>query len=174
MRGAERMAKRKTWRMTGMEDYVTYVERLAENSEEILGEAVYEMAKVVADRVRANLEALPTVTNAANIAMYKHGRSKLSDVEKKGLLDGFGISTAQNDNGYFNVKLGFEGYNGVKTKKYPNGQPNQLIARSLEFGSSIAQKHPFVRPAINASRKRAEAKMAEVLDEEIGKIMDTD
>ena len=93
------MAKRKTWRMTGMEDYVTYVERLAENSEEILGEAVYEMAKVVADRVRANLEALPTVTNAANIAMYKHGRSKLSDVEKKGLLDGFGISTAQNDNG---------------------------------------------------------------------------
>ena len=71
------MAKRKTWRMTGMEDYVTYVERLAENSEEILGEAVYEMAKVVADRVRANLEALPTVTNAANIAREKRPAGRL-------------------------------------------------------------------------------------------------
>lgn len=161
------MAKRKTWRMTGMEDYVTYVERLAENSEEILGEAVYEMAKVVADRVRANLEALPTVTNAANIAMYKHGRSKLSDVEKKGLLDGFGVSPMQNDNGYINVKLGFDGYNSVKTKKYPKGQPNALIARVTESGSSYRTKTPFIRPAVRATKKTAEQAAQAKIDERI-------
>ena len=161
------MAKRKTWRMTGMEDYVTYVERLAENSEEILGEAVYEMAKVVADRVRANLEALPTVTNAANIAMYKHGRSKLSDEEKKGLLDGFGVSAMQNDNGYINVKLGFDGYNSIKTKKYPNGQPNALIARVTESGSSYRTKTPFIRPAVRATKKTAEQAAQAKIDERI-------
>lgn len=161
------MAKNKTWRMTGMEDYVTYVERLAENSEEILGEAVYEMAKVVADRVRANLEALPTVTNAANIAMYKRGKSKLSDVEKKGLLDSFGISTIQNDDGYFNVKLGFEGYNSVQTKRYPRGQPNALIARVTESGSSYRTKTPFIRPAVRATKKEAERAGQIKIDERI-------
>lgn len=161
------MAKNKTWRMTGMEDYVTYVERLADNSEEILGEAVYEMAKVVADRVRANLEALPTVTNAANIAMYKRGKSKLSDVEKKGLLDSFGISTIQNDDGYFNVKLGFEGYNSVQTKRYPRGQPNALIARVTESGSSYRNKTPFIRPAVRATKKEAERAGQIKIDERI-------
>ena len=161
------MAKRKTWRMTGMEDYVTYVERLAENSEEILGEAVYEMAKVVADQVRANLEALPTVTNAANIAMYKSGKSKLSDAEKRGLLDSFGISTIQNDDGYFNVKLGFEGYNSVQTKRYPRGQPNALIARVTESGSSYRTKTPFIRPAVRATKKEAERAGQIKIDERI-------
>ena len=161
------MAKRKTWRMTGMEDYVAYVERLTENSEKILGEAVYEMAKVVADQVRSNIEALPTVTNAANIAMYKQGRSKLSDKEKKGLLDGFGVSTAQNDNGYINVKLGFDGYNSVETQKYPKGQPNALIARVTESGSSYREKTPFIRPAVRATKKTAEQAAQAKIDERI-------
>lgn len=161
------MAKRKTWRMTGMEDYVTYVERLTENSEEILGEAVFEMAKVVADKVRANIEALPTVSNAANIAMYKQGRSKLSDEEKKGLLDGFGISPTQNDNGYINVKLGFDGYNSIKTKKHPKGQPNALIARITESGSTYREKTPFIRPAIQATKKAAERAGQIKIDERI-------
>lgn len=161
------MAKRKTWRMTGMEDYVTYVERLAENGEEILGEAVYEMAKVVADRVRANIEALPAVTNAANVATYKHGYSRLSEPEKRGLLDGFGVSAMQNDNGYINVKLGFDGYNSVKTKKYPKGQPNALIARVTESGSSYREKTPFIRPAVRATKKTAEQAAQAKIDERI-------
>ena len=150
------MAKRKTWRMTGMEDYVTYVERLAENSEEILGEAVYEMAKIVADKVRSNLQALPTVPNSANIGTYKKGYSRLSDKEKAGLLESFGISPMENDSGYINVKLGFSGYNDVETRKYPMGQPNALIARITESGSSYRKKTPFIRPAVRATKKTAE------------------
>lgn len=161
------MARRKTWRMTGMEDYVAYVERLTENGEEILGEAVYEMAKVVADQVRSNIEALPTVTNAANIAMYKRGCSKLSDEEKKGMLDSFGVSAMQNYNGYINVKLGFDGYNSVKTQKYPNGQPNALIARVTESGSSYREKTPFIRPAVRATKKTAEQAAQAKIDERI-------
>ena len=79
----------------------------------------------------------------------------------------------KDDAGYLNVKIGFDGYNAMRTEKYPQGQPNQLVARGVESGTSWKQKHPFVRPAINASRKRAEAKMAEVLDKEIEKVMDT-
>ena len=93
-------------------------------------------------------------------------------MQKRGLIDGFGISGLQNDNGFHNVKLGFDGYNATKTEDYPNGQPNQLVARGVESGTSWKQKKPFIRPAINASRKEAEKKMAEVIDEEIQKLME--
>ena len=91
-------------------------------------------------------------------------------VQKAGLLDGFGISKLQDDSGYLNVKLGFDGYNRTRTEKYPQGQPNQLVARGVESGTSWKQKKPFIRPAVTRSRKPAETEMKRVIDEEIEKI----
>ena len=153
-----------TWTMEGMSEYIAYLQSIANVTDEAIGAGVYAMAEVVADKVRANIQALPTVSNEANIATYRQGYSRLSDPEKQGLLDGFGVSPMQDDGGYKNVKLGFDGYNSVKTKKYPNGQPNVLIARVTESGSSYRQKTPFVRPAVNASRKEALEKGREAVD----------
>lgn len=152
------------WTMEGMSEYIAYLQSIASVTGEAIGAGVYAMAEVVADKVRANIQALPTVSNEANIATYRQGYSRLSEPEKKGLLDGFGVSPMQDDGGYKNVKLGFDGYNSVKTKKYPNGQPNVLIARVTESGSSYRQKTPFVRPAVNASRKEALEKGREAVD----------
>lgn len=154
----------------GLDSYISYLQKIDAVTDEAIGEAVYEMAKVVADSVRASIQALPTVSNEANIATYKKGYSRLSDKEKQGLLDGFGISPLQEDSGFVNVKLGFDGYNSVKTKKYPKGQPNALIARVTESGSSYREKTPFMRPAVNASKKQAEAAGRAKFDERIAAI----
>ena len=154
----------------GLNSYIEYLQKINAVTEEVIGEAVYEMAKVVADKVRSSIQALPTVSNEANIATYKKGYSRLSDKEKQGLLDGFGISPLQEDSGFVNVKLGFDGYNSVKTKKYPQGQPNALIARVTESGSSYREKTPFMRPAVNASKKPAEAAGRAKFDERIAAI----
>ena len=154
----------------GLDSYISYLQKIDAVTDEAIGEAVYEMAKVVADSVRSGIQALPTVSNQANIATYKKGYSRLSDEEKQGLLDGFGVSPMQDDNGYFNVKLGFDGYNSVKTKKYPKGQPNALIARVTESGSSYREKTPFIRPAVNASKKQAEQAGQMKIDEKIAAI----
>lgn len=154
----------------GLNSYIEYLQKINAVTDEVIGEAVYEMAKVVADSVRASIQALPTVSNEANIATYKKGYSRLSDKEKQGLLDGFGISPLQEDSGFVNVKLGFDGYNSVKTKKYPKGQPNALIARVTESGSSYREKTPFMRPAVNASKKQAEAAGRAKFDERIAAI----
>lgn len=154
----------------GLNSYIEYLQKINAVTDEVIGEAVYEMAKVVADNVRVSIQKLPTVSNEANIATYKKGYSRLSDEEKQGLLDGFGVSPMQDDNGYFNVKLGFDGYNSVKTKKYPQGQPNALIARVTESGSSYREKTPFMRPAVNASKKPAEAAGRAKFDERIAAI----
>lgn len=154
----------------GLNSYIEYLQKINAVTDEVIGEAVYEMAKVVADEVRSSIQALPTVSNEANIATYKKGYSRLSDKEKQGLLDGFGISPLQEDSGFVNVKLGFDGYNSVKTKKYPQGQPNALIARVTESGSSYREKTPFMRPAVNASKKQAEAAGRAKFDEKIAAI----
>lgn len=160
------------WTMEGMSDYIAYLQSIANVTDEAIGAGVYAMAEVVADKVRDNIQALPTVSNEANIATYRQGYSRLSDLEKQGLLEGFGVTPMQDDGGYKNVKLGFDGYNSIKTKKYPQGQPNVLIARVTESGSSYRQKTPFMRTAVNASRKEALEKGREAVDRVLGDISD--
>ena len=133
----------------GLSDYELLLSRIGNANREIIGKAIYAGAEIVADAIKQNIEGLPEKTG----------------VTKRGLEEGFGIAPMQDDNGYINVKLGFDCYN-------ENGVPNVLMARVLESGNSRMPKHPFVRPAINASRKRAEQAMADIIDQEIKKIMD--
>lgn len=159
------------YQFKGLEEYAAYLQRIGANTPEIIGKGVYSMADVVADKVRSNIEALPTVSEAEAFAAYKEKRKAgLTSAQKKGLEKGFGISPMQNDNGYWNVKLGFDGYNKVKTRTYPNGQPNAMIARATESGSSVREKNPFVRTAVAATQKPAVEICKQVVDKEISKI----
>lgn len=47
-----------------------------------------------------------------------------------------------------------------------------MLMRSVESGTSFRKKHPVVRPAVTRSRKQAQAKMGETIDEEIAKRME--
>ena len=69
------------------------------------------------------------------------------------------------------LKLGFEGYNSLKTKSFPNGQPNLLIARRLERGSSVSKAHPIIKPAVKATKGICEQNMKQSIDESIKKLM---
>ena len=65
--------------------------------------------------------------------------------------------------------VGFVGYNSIKTKKYPKGQPNRLIAASVNSGSSVRQKDPFVRRAQQGTRAKCVQEMQDTVDAEIEK-----
>ena len=159
------------YQFKGLEEYAAYLQKIGANSKEICGAAVYAMADVVADKVRKNIEALPTVTESEALAAYKEKqKTQLTSAQKKGLEEGFGISPMQNDDGFWNVKLGFDGYNKVKTKTYPQGQPNALIARATESGSSVREKQPFIRTAVTAAQKPAIDAGRAAADKEISKI----
>lgn len=152
----------------GLSDYELMLSKLEGVTDEMIGRAVYAGAGIVADAVKASIESLPIVTGYGTDANPLPGG--VTATQKAGLRDGFGISKLQDDSGYLNVKLGFDGYNRTKTKKYPSGQPNQLVARGVESGTSWKQKKPFVRPAVTRSRKAAEQAMKDTLDTEISKI----
>ena len=156
-----------------LENYASQIAKIGSRSGEICGKAVYEMAGIVADKIRSILEGIHAEADTEGLAAWKEGRSApFTYSEKKGLLNSLGISPLEDDNGYKNVKIGFDGYNNVKTRNYPKGQPNVLIARSLESGSSVRNKQPFVRPAVNAARAEALKACEKIIDEEVQKIME--
>ena len=154
----------------GLNEYELMISRLSKNAADIAGRAIYTGAGIVADEIKSGIQSLPIVRGYGTAENPLPGG--VTQPQKQGLLDGLGIAPLQDNGGYLNVKIGFDGYNRTKTEKYPRGQPNQLVARGVESGASWKQKHPFVRPSVNRSRKRAEAAMAEVLDEEIKKIVE--
>ena len=147
-----------TFKAPGLNKYVAQLERLGKKTDTVIGEAVYEMAKVVADEVRANLIALPSVPDTEGLKAFAskpQQKIPITKAQKWGLVHSFGIASLRNEGGFIHVKIGFDGYNEVQTKTFPNGQPNALIAHSIESGSSTREKTPFLRPALAAARKQA-------------------
>lgn len=153
---------------SGLDDYIAELQKIGKDTDKACGSAVYAMAAVVADEVRKNIAALPAVPDTDGLKAYQEKTdTQLTIKQKKGLLDGFGISREQTDNGYRHVKLGFDGYNDIQTRTYPNGQPNALIARATESGSSVRKKTPFIRPAVNRAKKQAIEAGQKAIDETI-------
>ena len=131
------------------EDYMLRLEKLADRSEETIKMAIYEGAGTLTDQIRENLEA--------NLSGSEQSTGALEAA--------LGISPViQDRDGVWNAKIGFDGYD-------EKGVPNQLKARVMESGSSKIQKRPFVRPAVDASKKAVEAAMQQVIDEETEKII---
>jgi HK97 gp10 family phage protein len=116
---------------------------------EIAMEVVWAGAQPVADEIRKGLEK--------NLQGSKYSEGDL--------LDSLGIAPPNVDReGNVNTKIGFHGYD----KK---GVANSLKARVMESGKSGQKKKPFIRPAVNRTRKKAIDEMKKKLDEEIENIM---
>lgn len=152
------------------EDYMFRLSKLSATLiEEVCGPAIHDAAGLVADEIRQELSSVPTDEEFGTPENPVKG---IKAAQKQALLECEGITTMQEDSsGFLNVKIGFDGYNDIKTKRWPNGQPNQLIARSLESGTTWMTKTPFVKRAVAKSRKKALEIMEKKVDEGIEKIM---
>ena len=152
------------------DEYLMKISKLeAALKDEVCGAAIYGAAGIVADEIRSQLKAVPTDEGYGTASEPTRGPKA---GQKEGLLDALGISSMEEKSGYYDVKIGFDGYNGIKTKRWPNGQPNQMVARSIERGTSWMKANAFVKRAMAATRKRALEFMKHSVDESIRKIME--
>lgn len=135
---------------SGINDYIRDLTALATASDEMIRRAVYPGAGVVADAVKAGISGIPA-------SMLKPG-------QREGLEAGLGIAPFRDEGGYIHVKVGMDGYNSRTSKKYPKGQPNAMIARAINNGTSFSGKYPFIDRAVNSTRAKAEQMMAEEFD----------
>lgn len=152
------------------DDYMAKLEKLESASRErVIGPAVYAAAKVVTDEVRAQLRRVPTDDRYGTQDEPASGpRPSVIAALKSDL----GIAKLRDDgHGFINVKIGWDGYSEVATKKYPKGQPLPMLAASVCRGTSFMRGHDFVKKGVSAAREPAVAAMGKVVDAEIEKIM---
>ena len=158
--------------MQGMEAWLSELRKAGEATAPVCEAAVYAGAKVVADAVRQSTEGLDRVTDAEAMAAWNEKQpTKISVSQKIGLVKSLGITPIKDKFGVISAKVGFDGYNEVKTKRWPHGQPNQLIARSCESGSSAMTKQPFVRTAVKRVQGAALIEMERGADQKLKEIL---
>lgn len=146
----------------GIEKYLAEIRALQADAEEYLGRAIYEGAELAADEIKEALKQLP-VDNRGKVAQ----RRSINQIQKDGLIEGYGITPMRDESGRLNVKIGFDGYNNFLTFKFPYGQPNVMIARSLESGTSFMPKNRVISRTANRVKNDVIDRMQKSLDKSI-------
>lgn len=138
--------------VSGLDELEASIERLGDHHDYIAKHAVYLGANVIANAIRTEIQKIPEDHGRGNENNKLTGITK---TQKAGLESGLFISKMTSDAGTTYVTISFAGYNEVKTKTHPKGQPNILVAREVESGTSWMQKHPFIRTAVNRVKSQA-------------------
>lgn len=160
---------------TGGEEFGAKLEQLSHaDARGMIRRAVKRGAAPVADAIKEAIRALTvTAEGYERHGSQRHILSSITKLQKEGLLESMGIAAIQEDkNGFINVKVGFDGYNKVKTKKFPNGQPNALIARAINSGTSFRKKTRFVDKAVKKTEVAAVRAMEDSIDADIAEIFE--
>lgn len=122
------------------EDFAIKLSKYETDMDFVAKEAIFEGAKIAADQVSANLDGVLSGDSTGQMA------------------ESFGITPILKSGGEWSAHVGFDGYDD-------QGVANQLKARAIESGTEFRPKKPFVRPAINQTKKKIQKKMQEVIEE---------
>ena len=158
------MAKMK---ITGLEDFQNTLRALGDQAERVMKAAVYAGADVMVQTVKEEIQALPVQNGYMPPGVL---RNEVSDQEKAALLSHIGIAKMDFDGGRVSTAIGFDGYTDYTTRKYQKGVPVAMLARSIESGSSVRRKNPFLRRAGKKAKERAQAAMVQAANAEIEKM----
>lgn len=151
----------------GIDAYITQLNDIYTDVTPIINHAVYEGAKIIADEVTDKIKGIPDARMQNNGLVWGISKS-----QKKGLLEGFGIShLIVDDYNLRYVRLGFAGYNDTATDKYRRGQPNAMIARSVISGTSFREKNDFMSHALREVRQRANKTIEDVFELELSNVI---
>lgn len=158
-----------TWKVQGIDEYIGKLEKLSSQSEEHIKRAIYPGAGLMADAIKASAQSIPTRDPK------KFYRDTLAPgptpEEKSSMIAAIGIAKMRKQGSMITAKVGVDGYSSHKTKSFPGGVPNAVIARSVEAGTSWMKKTPFISRAVRQTKPAAEAAIKRQLDEEISKLM---
>ena len=119
--------------------------------------AVYEGAAVIADALGAAVDNVPKSNSRAK---------GLTPKQVDGLKAGVGVSTIMNKDGVISNAVGFSGYNEY-------GQPNVMLARAWEGGSSINPATHAFSGAVKAAKAKAQNAMADRANEDFENVAES-
>lgn len=135
-------------------EFADNLKKVAINMDKVAERALVEGASIVEKQMRSNLQKVI-------------GSGTKSQSQSTGqLLNALGKSPVKANikTGGWDIKIGF-----LEPRK--DGTPNALVANVLEYGKKGQAPKPFMKPALNATRRKVRTTMSRVIDEEIEKIM---
>ena len=134
----------------GIAQYEKQLNEIGKQAPKILSGALYVGAGILADAVQEEIRGL----------------DRLDQRQRNGLSDGLGVARFWEENGSLKTKIGFEGYNSWKTKRWPRGQPNAMIARATIRGTSWMMPNRFTDRAARKARAHCIEAMQKRMDRE--------
>lgn len=148
---------------SGMDSLLAELEALTD-IEPIAQQALYKGADIMADEMHKQIANLKTTKDN-----YRPDRRYCYPKEKKLLLDEMGYTPVSFWGEKYNVKIGFDGY-GYATPKYPGGIPTQLLANTINRGTSFMIPQPFITRTQGYARKKAIQAIIDYFEETIEKL----
>lgn len=129
--------------------------RLSEAAHQIAAVSMYEGAKIMADAIAPELDAL--ITEPFHRANPDKGQTRYPSPREVELVKGarYGISRFQGTGAELETSIGFSntGYAELGGKQVPI----PMIAASINSGTSFMHKQPFFRRAVNRAKDNAQA-----------------
>lgn len=133
--------------------FLKALKRFESSADAIAKRAIYDGAGLLAGEIKGAVGDIPE--DEARYLKPGDEYKSITPQEKADLEASMGITPIKGDEFEgWDAKIGFDGYGSRPTKKYPKGVPNQLIARSVEKGTSYRSKYPFMRRTVNRCRKK--------------------
>lgn len=161
-------------RVEGMEEYLSLLDLNYKQLERICGRSIYPGAGYIYKECRKRLEAVRTDDHLFKFSeQYGRKRKGITTRQKQGLIESLGIAPLKHKSGgIVDVKLGFDGYNDIVSSRWRKGQPNAMIARSLNAGTSFMEAQPFMDQTVDAARHPVENKIEQQFYKELEKLWD--
>ena len=156
-------------KVEGLQEFMDGLTAIGEHAGGIAKKCAFDGARVVADGIAEKVCELPIDSNGG----FTKGTDPLNVItarDRTDLAACLGVSKIENDGMSTSVSISFNGYISRTERKYPNGVPAALIARSIEKGTSVRAKKPFLRPAIKSNQQAALAAMQKTMDESVAQI----
>jgi HK97 gp10 family phage protein len=156
---ADSMSKGISVNTSGINETLAMFEKLSNEAEGTMKQCVYKGAGVVADTMRQNVEALKTQSNNKRTDVRY-----LYEYEKQALIDSMGVAPIKGGDDT-NTKVGFDGYYETKSGKRHN---IQMLANSVNSGTSFMKKQPF----INATKRKSESPCVGAMQKQLDKAIE--
>ena len=153
-------------KFTGFQEYMRKMEKMYGHSEELCTEALKAGCAVIGNAQKEAIYGIPT-----DPRIYVDGmRHGILPEAKQALIDSYGIAPVRSKNFVYERKTGFDGYNNIVTKRWPKGQPNDMVARSVESRTSFLPPYKFMDKVARSSQAEAETAMQDAIDKAVNRL----
>lgn len=154
----------------GLEEFINLCIFTDKQLDRIVGRTIYPGGRVMSSAIQASMRNIRTSEEYQKNAR-QYGR-KIMPTKRQvaALIESFGIAKIRKNKYGYNVKCGYDGYNDIVSERWPKGQPNAMIARSINKGTSFMMAQPFMDAAVSSAEGATIEAMKNQFDHEIDKI----